>query len=77
MKTRRNSRKNKKSRRGGLFGIGAFKTEWDNKNNCYSIYNDAKRRSQFCTPAYLERYDYHKDGKKDIKPGPYKYKVPQ
>ena len=71
-KSRKNVRKNRKSRKGGLFGIKAFKTEWDNKNNCMSI----NKLSSRCTPAWLERYDYHSNGSKDVKPGPYKYPTP-
>jgi len=74
----RRSRKNIKSRKGGLFWSKALKIEWDNKNNCYATYKgNAKQIRDYCTPAYLERYDYHKDGRpKDLKQGPYKYNVP-
>jgi len=69
MKSRRNVRNNRKSRksrklRGGLFGIRALKTPWDNKNNCIKKYGNS---AEHCSPARLAAIDFHKDGTFDYK----------
>ena len=62
-RTKRNLRKNRKSRKmkGGLFGIKAFKTDWDNRNNCARKYKNVNLDTN-CSPEKLAAIDYHSDG---------------
>ena len=71
MKSRRNvqnrkSRNNRKSRkyRGGLFGIKALKTNWDNRNNCIKKYGNSQ---EHCSQKMLDAIDFHRDGTQEYK----------
>jgi hypothetical protein len=66
MKSRRNVRNNRKSRkyRGGIFGIRALKTNWDNKNNCIKKYGNSE---QYCSQKMLDAIDFHSDGTQEYK----------
>jgi hypothetical protein len=66
MATRRN-RNSRKSRRGGLFGIKAFKTWGDNKANCYKRFKgpsgyDGNKLREYCEYDKHKSRNWHSDG---------------
>jgi hypothetical protein len=79
MKTRKNRKQIRKTR-GGLFGLKSLKTSglsWfakkmgldNNYTNCMKKLHERQWRDKYesCSNAYLEEYDYHKNGERSIK----------
>lgn len=52
-----------RTRRGGLFGIHAFKTTADNKRNCMSKFKSKKKQRRMCSEKMLNQFDYRSTGK--------------
>jgi len=52
-----------RTRRGGLFGISAFKTMSDNRRNCMTRFKSKRKQRKMCSNKMLHRLDYHSSGK--------------
>ena len=52
-----------RTRRGGLFGIHAFKTTADNRRNCMTKFKSKKKQRRMCSEKMLNMLDYRSNGK--------------
>lgn len=64
------------TRRGGLFGIHAFKTTADNKRNCMSKYKSKKKQRKMCGDKMLNMLDFRSTGKIQRKKSRKPFKIP-
>jgi hypothetical protein len=68
-RVRRNFRKQRKTRKGGIFGVHAFKMQFENRNNCQKKFGMGK--SECTNPITLKCYDFHSNG--EVEPTSYYY----
>lgn len=54
--------KSRRTRKGGLFGIGMFKTDRENLNNCKKKYKTSRKIRKFCGKRSLAKYDFTNTG---------------